>query len=75
MWKEISHTCTQKVMPNGTRKSVIKTGGGARNSPTQGLRSPTGGLNLGGHDRAPFIISLFEGCKHHFIFRKNNHYN
>ena len=49
--------------------------GGARNSPTQELRSLTGGLNARGHDYAPFVISLFEGRKHHVIFRKNSRNN
>ena len=50
-------------------------GGGARNSPTQGLTSQTGELNLRGYDHAPIIISLLEGRKHHAIFRKDNRNN
>ena len=36
---------------------------------------PDRGLKQRGNDHASFIISLFEGQKHHVIFCKNNHNN
>ena len=36
-----------------------------------GANIPYRGLNQNGQDHASFIISLFQGHKHHVIFRKN----
>ena len=40
--------------------------------PDAGANVPDRGLNQRGRDHASFIISLFEGWKHHVIFRKAN---
>ena len=77
MEKRLNNSTPQKTVNPKTELGQSNghddaSSGGARNSLTQGLTSPTGGLNQRGHDHASFIISLFEGRKHYVILRKNN---
>ena len=46
-----------------------------RESPTQGLTSPTGGLKQKGQDHASFKIFLSESRRLHVIFRMKNRNN